>query len=152
MKFFKYALIALFSVTLISCSSSSSDGDSEKPTVSISSPTGKIVSGSMVTVSFTTTDNEELKAYTVSITKSTKTVDGTFPKGGSNVTEDKDGKALESIEGLKTKNVSFQLSTETGNNQVAAPGTYNVVITVTDKAGNSNSASGSFELTDPNKK
>lgn len=71
MKFLKYALIVLFSVSMMSCSSSSGgdDIDNVSPEITIATPTeGQVFVGDeVVKLSFTAKDNVALESYDVNV-------------------------------------------------------------------------------------
>jgi hypothetical protein len=71
MKLLKYALVTLFSVGLMSCGSSGGgdDTDKEAPGITITAPTANqsFAPGETINASFTATDNEALKSYTINV-------------------------------------------------------------------------------------
>lgn len=130
MKILKYALIALFSIAVMSCGGGGGgdDVDDQKPNIVIQKPTDNQVFsvGSNVPVSFSATDNVSLKSYVVNVdliqiaamTLKTAPVDFVFDKTG-----DFSG---------KTQTIDFNMELPLNSTK----GKYMIEVKVTDGVGN----------------
>jgi uncharacterized membrane protein len=157
MKFLKFTLVVLLSVSLFACGSSSGgddDDDESAPTITVNSPTASTVvtAGEDLSVNISLSDNVSLSSYvltvaysssstsTASVTSiSTKTV--TKFSFNSVTDKDTDGNALPSISGTSST-VSFDMAIDYD----ATPGMYVLIITVTDSSENHDSAEVIFEI------
>lgn len=149
MKILKYALIALFSIAVMSCGGGGGGGDDDvdtvAPTVTINQPTAttEVTAGNNITVNFLASDNVALSSYTLTVTfagvKTTKTVQEFSFNSASDL--DASNNPLPTISGT-SKTVSFNIAT-TDN---ATPGPYKLAVVVKDSAGKSTAKDVTFQI------
>ena len=150
MRILKYAIILLFSFSMIGC-----DGDDDKkldntkPTINLISPTSTVMitPGGLLNVNAKLSDNMNLESYVVKITyKGTKSVKGIEEFYFSSFTDlDAYGNTLPIVKGEK----DFDLNFDIGVSDFARAGNYAFSITVNDQSGNAVEEIVDFEISRP---
>ena len=150
MQIIKYAIILLFTVSLMSCDGGDDPKvDDTKPTISLNSPTSTVMitPGGILNVNAAISDDVELEDYVVKITyrgsKSAKNVEEFY---FSSYTElDAYGNVLPVVEGEKSFDLNFDIAV--GDN--ARVGDYSFTLTVNDQSGNAIEEMVQFEISRP---
>ncbi len=147
MKILKYAMILLFSVSMLSCDGGDDNKvDNTKPTITLNSPTSTVVvtPDGVLNVNALLSDNMELREYIVKITyrgsKSVKNVEEFYFNSRSEL--DAYGNKLPILNGEKSFNLNFDIAVDA----YARVGNYNFSISVEDQSGNSVEEMVQFEI------
>lgn len=150
MKILKYAMILIFSASLLSCGDGDDNKvDNTKPTISLNSPTStvNITPGGVLNVNAVLSDNVELEEYVVKInyrgSKSVKNVEEFYFNSRSEL--DAYGNELPVVKGEKSFDLNFDIAVDA----YARVGNYTFSITAIDQSGNSVEEMVQFEIVRP---
>lgn len=150
MKLLKFALILIFTVSLISCGSEDSiKVDETKPTITLNSPTSSLMvtTGGVFNVNALLNDNVGLEEYVVRVnyrgSKSVKNVEEFNYNSRTDL--DAYGNALPILNGEKSFDLNFDIAIGT----YARVGYYSLSVTAIDQAGNSIEEIVPFEIIRP---
>lgn len=150
MRILKYAVILLFSLSMMSCGEDDDKKvDNTNPTITLNSPTSVITinPGRLLNVNAVLSDNVKLKEYEVRISSvGTKATKGVYEFYFSSYTDlDAYGNALPVIEGEKSVDLNFDIAIM----DYARVGDYVFSISARDQAGNGHEETVYFEISRP---
>ena len=150
MQILKYAMILIFSASLMSCGGGDDNKvDETKPTISLNSPTtdGIITLGSIINVNALLSDDIKLEEYVVKITSAgTKSVKNVEEFYFSSYTDlDAYGNALPVVKGEKSLDLNFDIAV--GDN--ARVGHYSFSLSLRDQSGNVSEEIVQFDIVRP---